>query len=199
MIKAVIFDIGNVLLRTTDLEPRRRWERRLGVPDWTLERLFFNSATGMAAQVGKAATDDAWAHVIRELNIDASELPALKRDFWAGDTWDHELLAFIRTLKPRYKTAILSNAMPDARMNLRETINDALFDVIVFSGEEGIKKPDAEIYRRVLARLDVQPEEAVFVDDLPANIDAARALGMHTIHFTAGMNADDVKRVLLNG
>jgi putative hydrolase of the HAD superfamily len=199
MIKAVIFDIGNVLLRTTDLEPRRRWERRLGLPDWALERLFFNSDIGMAAQVGKATADDAWAHVLHELKIDASELPALRRDFWAGDSWDQDLLTLIKSLKPRYKTAILSNAMPDARTNLRETINEALFDVIVFSGEEGIKKPDAEIYRRVLARLDVRPAEAVFVDDLPANIEAARALGMHAVHFTAGMNADDVKQVLLNG
>lgn len=196
MIKAVIFDIGNVLLRTTDLEPRRRWEQRFGLPDWSLEKMFFGSETGMAAQVGKSSTDDAWAHVLRTLNIDESELPALKHDFWIGDTWDHDLLALIHSLKPRYQTAILSNAMPDARANLREFINEDAFDVIVFSGEEGIKKPDAEIFRRVLHRLDVLPAEAVFIDDLPANIAAARALGMHAIHYTPAMGAAALKDAL---
>lgn len=199
MIKAIIFDIGNVILRTTDLKPRREWERRFGLQDWSLEKMFFNSDIGLAAQVGKASTDEAWAHVVRRLGIDESELPALKRDFWAGDTWDHDLLAFIQSLKPFYKLGILSNAMPDARANLREHINESLFDVIVFSGEEGIKKPDAEIFRRVLARLGVQPAEAVFVDDLPANIEAARALGMHAIHYTPDMNAGDIKRLLHKG
>ncbi len=196
MIKAIIFDIGNVILRTTDLEPRRKWERRFGLPEWSLEKMFFNSAVGMAAQVGKASSDDVWAHVLQTLGIDSSELPALKHDFWVGDTWDHDLLALIRALRPRYKTAILSNAMPDARVNLREHINDGAFDVIVFSGEEGIKKPDAEIFRRVLARLGVLPEEAIFVDDLPANVEAARALGMNAIHFAPGMSAKNLEATL---
>lgn len=197
MIKAVIFDIGNVILRTTDLEPRRAWERRFGLPDWSLEKMFFGSEVGIAAQIGQAQTDDAWKHVLNTLSIDESELPALKRDFWVGDTWDHDLLALIKSLKSRYKTAILSNAMPDARANLREFINEDLFDVIVFSGEEGIKKPDAEIFRRVLNRLDVKAEEAAFVDDLPANIEVARALGLSAIHFVPGMNAAELKRMLL--
>ncbi len=196
MIKAIIFDIGNVLLRTTDLEPRRKWERRFGLPEWSLEKMFFNSALGVAAQVGKASSDDVWAHVLRTLDIGDSELPALKHDFWVGDTWDHDLLALIRAFRSRYKTAILSNAMPDARKNLREHINEGAFDVIVFSGEEGIKKPDAEIFQRALARLSVLPEEAIFVDDLPANVEAARALGMNAIHFAAGMNAKDVEAAL---
>lgn len=193
MIKAIIFDIGGVIWRTTDLEPRRAWERRFGLPDWSLEKMFFNSEVGQTAQIGQASTDDAWAYVMSMLNIDESELPALKRDFWAGDTWDHDLLAFIHTLKPRYKTAIISNAMPDARTNLREHINEDAFDVIVFSGEEGIKKPNAEIFHRALNRLNVLPAESVFVDDILANVDAAHALGMNTVHYTPEMNAGDLK------
>jgi epoxide hydrolase-like predicted phosphatase len=196
MIKAVIFDIGGVIWRTSDLEPRRKWERRFGLPDWSLERMFFNSDIGQAAQVGKASTDDAWAHVLRSLGLDERELPDLKSDFWAGDTWDHDLLALIQSIKLRFKVGILSNAMPDARDNLRDYINEMAFDAIVFSGEEGIKKPNAEIYKRVLQRLDVLPEEAVFIDDLPANIEAARALGMSAIHYTPDMNAGNLRAAL---
>jgi epoxide hydrolase-like predicted phosphatase len=193
MIKAIIFDIGGVIWRTTDLEPRRAWERRFGLPDWSLEKMFFNSEVGQTAQIGNASTDDAWAYVQRTLNLDESELPALKRDFWAGDTWDHELLALIHALKTHYKTAIISNAMPDARVNLRKHINESAFEVIVFSGEEGIKKPSAEIFLRALNRLNVLPAEAVFVDDVVANIEAARALGINAIHYTPEKNAGDLK------
>jgi HAD superfamily hydrolase (TIGR01509 family) len=54
---------------------------------------------------------------------------------------------------------------------------------MVFDEEEGVAKPDARIYLRTLLRLGVQPEEAVFVDDKMENVEAARQLGMHSIHF----------------
>ncbi len=56
-------------------------------------------------------------------------------------------------------------------------------DLQVFNGEEGVAKPDSRIYQRTLTRLDVQPEEAVFVDDTECNVDAAQQLSMHAIHF----------------
>jgi 2-haloacid dehalogenase len=57
------------------------------------------------------------------------------------------------------------------------------FDGIVVSGEEGVIKPDARIFRILLERFRIVPGEAVFVDDNPANAAAAQALGIHGIHF----------------
>tara|TARA_B100000029_G_scaffold335591_1_gene327709 strand:- start:130 stop:771 length:642 start_codon:yes stop_codon:yes gene_type:complete len=56
-----------------------------------------------------------------------------------------------------------------------------LFDLVVESSVEGIRKPDPEIYQLTCARLDVRPENAVFLDDLGVNLKPARALGMRTI------------------
>ena len=56
-----------------------------------------------------------------------------------------------------------------------------LFDLVVESSVEGIRKPDPEIYQLTCARLDVRPENAVFLDDLGVNLKPARALGMQTI------------------
>ena len=106
------------------------------------------------------------------------------------------LLTLIQSLKSRYLTGIISNAMPDARANLSEHINERNFDVIVFSGEEGLKKPDAEIFRRALQRLHVAAQEAVFVDDVKANVQAAFALGMHAIHFTPDQDAGSLSAAL---
>jgi epoxide hydrolase-like predicted phosphatase len=187
-IKALFFDIGGVLIRTEDLEPRRKWEKRFGLHDWQLQDLFFNSEVGQAAQVGQASAEDAWALVASTLGVSAEDLPYMQADFYRGDMLDRSLITLIQSLRPRYKTGVISNAMPDARESLKDRINGDTFDVLVFSGEEGVRKPDAEIYRRALTRLGVQPAQAVFVDDVLANVEAARALGMHGIHFTLGVD-----------
>ena len=196
MLTTLLFDIGGVLIRTETLEPRRKWERKFGLQDWQLADLFFASPIGEAAQIGQASTADAWAYVADTLAISTTQLAELKHDFWAGDVLDHELIALIQSLRPRYKTGIISNAMPDARENLKDQINDDTFDTIVFSGEEGIRKPIAEIYQRALARIDTKPHEAVFVDDMLPNVQAAREVGLHAIHYTMGMDVAEALREL---
>lgn len=60
------------------------------------------------------------------------------------------------------------------------------FEGIVVSGEEGLRKPDHEIYHRLLNRYKVNSSQAVFIDDNVDNIKAAQSLGFKTIHFTSG-------------
>ena len=97
---------------------------------------------------------------------------------------DTGLVDFIRGLHGEYKTALLSNAFSDLRFMLTERwkFTDA-FDVIVISSEEGLIKPDPRIYQLLLERLQVAPQEAVFVDDFIANVEGAQAIGMHAIQF----------------
>lgn len=187
-ITALFFDIGGVLIRTEDLAPRQRWERKYGLADWQLQDLFFNSAVGLAAQVGQASTEDAWAHVAHVLGVNSDDLTEMRADFFRGDALDRDLIAFIRSLRPRYKTGVISNAMPDARGTLADRINAETFDEIVFSGEEGVKKPVPDIYLLALRRLGVAAEQSIFVDDMAANVEAARVLGMHAIQFVPGID-----------
>ena len=58
------------------------------------------------------------------------------------------------------------------------------FQDIVVSGRERMRKPEPQIYDLALLRFSLEPHEAVFVDDLPENVEAARAHGLHGIHFT---------------
>jgi len=60
-----------------------------------------------------------------------------------------------------------------------------------------VRKPGAEIFRRALARLDVAPEEAVFVDDRPPNVEGARRVGMYAVHFTDPLEAREALQRLL--
>jgi len=187
-IQAVIFDIGGVLVRTEDLEPRRKWERRFGLPEWGLANLVFGNPVAMRAMIGQAPAEAIWAEVARQLSLASAELADLREDFWKGDRLDHDLLAFIRTLRPRYRTGILSNAWPGARRYHQGRLDGDTFDTLVFSAEEGLAKPDPEIYRRALGRLNVSAPEAVFVDDFIENVEAARGLGMGGVHFQPGIN-----------
>ena len=80
--------------------------------------------------------------------------------------------------------AALSNAWSGTRAAMTTHYGlDRLVDLMIFSDEEGMAKPDARIYHLAAGRLGVQPGEAIFVDDVPRNVEAARAVGMLAVHF----------------
>lgn len=192
MIKAVIFDVGGVLVRTHNHSPRRRWERQLQLDEGQSETIVFASDMGTRAQSGVVTAEALWQWIGEHLALAPEQLRAFRRDFWAGDALDEELVDYIRSLRLTYQTAIISNATDGLRRNLAEVypIADA-FDLIVCSAEEKVMKPDEEIYRRTLQRLGRAPAEAVFVDDSAANIEAARELGMHAVHYRAGLDVPE--------
>jgi epoxide hydrolase-like predicted phosphatase len=189
MIKAVIFDIGGVLVRTADHSSRRQWEQKLGLAEWESETIVFNSEMGRKAQTGDITDEALWQWVGQRLRLDEAELAAFRAGFWAGDVLDTGLAAFIRTLRPAYQTAVISNATDNLRHALTHQFQIAdAFDLIVSSAEEHVMKPDARIYQRTLQRLGRQPAETVFIDDFAHNIQAARELGRATIHFQPDTN-----------
>lgn len=197
-IRAVIFDMGGVLLRSENESGRRKWEQRLGLAEGELAEIVFNSPVSQQAAVGRATDEDVWAHVAQRFGLDGERLRQLRRDFWSGDRADAQLADFLRNLRPHYRTAILSNAWPGARRALTERwgLADAV-DEMIISAEEGVAKPDPAIYRIALERLGVGPSEAVFVDDMAINVEAARALGMHGVQFRTREQAiADVERIL---
>jgi len=189
VIRAVIFDVGGVLIRTEDREPRRVLEARLGLAPGGAEKLVFNSPHGSQAQRGAIRSDELWTWVRGQLGLDDAGLQAFRREFFAGDVLDQALVKLVRGLRGRYQTAILSNYMDDLIENVTERYPMAdAFDLIVGSAYEGVTKPEAAIFERALARLGRAPHEAVFIDDLAHNIAGAQAVGMAAIHYTPGLD-----------
>jgi epoxide hydrolase-like predicted phosphatase len=184
MIKGVIFDVGGVLLRTHDQRGRRVWDARLGLNPGELAQLVFDSELGRKAQLGQTSLDELWAWLGAHLGLDPDELVTLKCDFWAGDRVDRELCDYVRSLRPRYRTGMLSNNWArDGRAMAQELDIADCFDVFVTSAETGVMKPDPRIYQVALEKLEVLPPEAIFVDDFIENVEGARRLGMRAIHF----------------
>ena len=81
-----------------------------------------------------------------------------------------------------YTVVCITNNVREFGQGWRQLIPcDEIFDHIVDSCEEGVRKPDAEIFQRALRRAGIAAEETLFLDDFPANIDAAAAAGIDGI------------------
>ena len=183
-IQAIIFDFGSVLVQMGDEAPRRALAERLGIPLKELYRLIFDSDTASRAMVGELTIEQHWLSVGAALGVAPDELPAVRAQFWAADQVNHELVDYIRTLRPRYKVGLLSNAWNDLRQVMQQRFGfDGLFDELIISAEVGLAKPDPRIFRLTVERMGVQPAQAVFVDDVLANAEAARAVGLQAIHY----------------
>jgi len=178
--KAILWDLGGVILRTEDWEPRHC----LDLPDGKIYELVFESEISRKATVGKASNDDIWMRVGEQLTLSSAELTLVRDEFWSGDQIDMELIRFIRARKTETKMGLLSNGWPSTRSFIDERWHIAdIFDDMVISAEVGLAKPDQRIYQLALDRLGVEAEQTIFIDDFDENIQGARDLGIHGIHF----------------
>lgn len=182
-IQAVFFDFGGVLVRTEFQAPRQRLAERLGMEYDDLMNIVFDSDSHYKATVGEVSSEEHWASVIKRLRRPASELDAIRDEFFAGDILDRTLLDYLRSLRGNYKTGLISNAWGDLRdFIVREKFDDA-FDKMIISAEVGAAKPEAKIFQIALEQLDVGPNEAIFVDDFLINIEGCEKVGIKGIHF----------------
>jgi epoxide hydrolase-like predicted phosphatase len=187
IIKAVIFDLGGVLVRTEFPEVRRQLEQRLGFEPGTVGRTIWGSKDWEQAQIGVLSYEEYWTSVGATLGLSSPhEIAEFRREYFSADRVDQELVRLIEGLRARYKIGLLSNAPDKLGVWLEDDWGiKHLFDAIVYSADVGMVKPDPRIYQLTLDQLAVEPSEAVFVDDYPRNIEAALALGMKAIRFTS--------------
>ena len=182
-IKAVFFDLGGVIVRTEFQAPRQQLAERLGMEYEDLSKIVFDSDSGIRASMGEITSADHWASVVKRLKRPASELSLIRDEFFAGDIVDRTLVEYIRSLRGKYKTGLISNAWSDLRdFVVREKFDDA-FDKMIISAEVGVMKPEPKIFQIALEQFGVKPKEAVFVDDFYVNIEGCEKVGIKGIHF----------------
>ncbi len=183
-LKAVLFDLDGVI---------RHWrgraaagEEAAGLPRGAIARIAFDLPEYAASQVG-AVTHLEWAAAIgRRLvsdfgpGADAAVGPWLE---YRGDI-DASMVSLVAAVRRAVPVGLVSNATDRLLEDLTwHGLHDA-FDVIVGSAGVRLVKPDPAIYRLAAARLGVDPAECFFTDDLPANVEGARATGLHAVLFT---------------
>jgi epoxide hydrolase-like predicted phosphatase len=197
-IRAVVLDIGGVLEITPDLGVVPMWEARLGLSAGELsERMHDVWAGGSIGTITEAAVHQATRD---RLGLDEHQVAAFMADIWRQylGTPNTELIEYARQLRPRYRTGILSNSFVGAREKEQAAYGfEDLVDDIVYSHEAGMNKPDARIYALACARLDVHPDETVFLDDTVYCVAGAREAGMHAVHFQDNVQAiEDIEKLL---
>ncbi|MEM9033418.1 MAG: HAD family phosphatase [Actinomycetota bacterium] len=202
--EAVVFDVGGVLVESP-FEAGLRWQQEHQLPDDVLRLLFGEYAKvpepgeepprwhqvetghlsmadfvdGVMAQMAELLGAD---HPILGLGVEDFDM------FSAAQPLD-AVAARVRELDAEgYRLAILTNNVKEWHL-WRERVPLDAFDVVVDSSEVGLRKPDPAIYELTLGRLGVEAAAAVFLDDHPANVAAAQALGMGGVLVTSDVDA----------
>jgi HAD superfamily hydrolase (TIGR01509 family) len=194
-IDIVFFDLGGVILRTEHQAPREHLAERLNVSYEDLVQVVFESESARKASLGEITAQQHWETVAGRLGRPVAEAPALRQEFFGGDVLDRELLEVIRALRPARRTGLISNAWADTRDYIIRNRFDDAFDLLVISAEVCLLKPDPRIYELAIRRAGSARAAALLVDDMPANVEGALAVGMSAILFR---DTAEVRRELAN-
>lgn len=137
----------------------------------------------VAASLGQVEPAEFWGR----MGVDA----AREDDYLAGHRLIDGTLDALPRLKARYgRLVCLSNDVSRWSLKLRRQFGlEAWIDTWFISGDLGLRKPSPEIYRHAIDVLTVRPQDIVFVDDRPRNLDAARDVGLQTVLLDAGGTA----------
>lgn len=185
MLKAIIFDVGGVLIRTQSRVGREQWATRLGMEAREFEDFVFNGDSGRQTQLGQKTSDAHWRWLADYFGLDETDLATMRRDFFAGDALNEPLLDYVKRLRRAgYRTGLLSNFGDEARRLWAEIFPFIKhFDGVVISAEVGVMKPNPQIYYLAAESVGVNMEEALFVDDFIENVEGAKRVGMQALHF----------------
>lgn len=186
MIRAVIFDFGNVLC-TFDIH---RFVQNLsgltGRPAETIRRGIRASVSLIKKyETGSISSDDFFKGVntLTGLTLSREEFRMAYCNIFSPIA---PTFTLIRALKPRYALGLLSNTNPwHFECAIRPVEVFPLFDAVTLSYVVKAMKPAEAIYRDILRKLSVESDACVYIDDIRENVDAAAHLGMHGIQYTS--------------
>lgn len=190
MIKAVLFDLDDTLLdRNTSLvwQVKQQYDRLYAhlqcIPksDYVAKYIILDDR-------GRTAKDRLYQQILRDFDIEGLTWEDFYQDYQVN-FWHEGLFLFpglqevLTSLKQRgILLGIITNGSASQMRKICALGIEVYFDVILISGQEGVKKPNPEIFRRALARLNVSAGESVFVGDNPvADIGGAKQVGLKTI------------------
>ena len=186
-LRSVVFDYGMVLSEAPNPEAREQLRRITGLSEADLDRHYW--VDRHAYDRGDFTGLEFWQRLVDNAGLTLQHDEIVSLNIWDALMWttiNPAMLAWHRQLKAQgFKTAILSN-MGDAVM---ESILEKFawiedFDVLIWSYQHRLAKPEAAIYELLLSRLGTAPEETLFLDDKLENIEAARGLGIQGLQFS---------------
>ncbi len=193
MIKAVIFDMGGVMIQLKMEDLYQELASRLGI-----------EASRLFESINKYKNKSMKGHISAEELIDKMASDLHVKNSILLKTWedvhnelsifDKDMIGIVKSLQSKgYKTALLTNAAIVHAVFKKKHDFYKIFDPVIVSSEVGMEKPEEGIYKLALDKLQLEAGECIFIDDMEEHLLPARILGMKTIHFK---NVDQFKREL---
>lgn len=204
MIKAVVFDMGGVIVRLNMDRCIGSFKELAGFEDIEdyLDK-FHQKGFISDLEEGKTQPEDFYRECLKH-SRPGTTLETVHYCFCSLlDGLEEDTLELIRSLRGRYDLYVLSNNNPISRGYFRDMMKqegldtDKVFTKEFYSYELHLLKPSLEIYERVIEGVGARPEEILFIDDARDNIEAARALGIRTLWLKPGMDIrKEVEKIL---
>jgi epoxide hydrolase-like predicted phosphatase len=199
-IQAVLVDFGGVVYHT----PRPGWlpfllrlmrlARHGKVPENGIILMMhvsvLESQVVMDLMTGKTPEQKLWEDLRRSVRIPTAWFERIRRGAFAPKRLNKQFLEYISSLRPKIKTALLTNAGSDFRATfVKEYQLEQYFDQVIISAEEELAKPDPKLYQKAVDRLGVAPQQAIFFDDLKENVSGAREKGILAYQYQSNEQA----------
>ena len=182
-IKAVVFDLGNVLLRYNAVRAALRFVRECEVPLTRVWLHFFTSAVEKAYTRGEISSLEFYRHAKKILRFPVDFKTF--RHFWNDIFWENPGMEnLLKRLKKHYPLYLITNTNQMHYNYIRKKFKLLRhFKRRFASHEVGCRKPEPEIYLKVLKAVRLRPEQTVFIDDVAKFVRGARKVGMHAVRF----------------
>jgi len=182
MIKAIVFDLGGVLIDNPASGMLSYYAKALGISPYKLLDVFVPYVDSWSK--GELTENDLWYEITNTLGMQKPTQHSLWKDgFLSVYKQKAEVFSLVKKLQQKgYTLAILSNTETPI-MHFIKNQKWTEFAEYIYSCDIGMLKPDAEIYAYTLRKMDVKPEEMVFIDDKLENVEAAAKLGIHGVLF----------------
>jgi putative hydrolase of the HAD superfamily len=193
-IRAFAFDLGQVLLEFDLRTALQNLGARCQGGETAVMSFLKENDLAQQLETGRIRARDFYAEFRRRLRFSGSyeEFCAAYSDMFRENA---PMIALMRSLKQKFPVYLLSNTNEiHIRFITQRHAFMWEFHGHVYSYREGVMKPDARYFQRFLDRFCLRPAEVAFVDDLLANVEGARAIGMRAVHY---QNATQAQTELL--
>jgi len=194
MVKTIIFDLGNVIVKVDKSDQFRKMAKYCNKPISYISNFFEKSSMRMAFERGELNPKEYYEKVVRKLNCKIS-FTNFKKIYCDIFTLNTDVAKLIKKLKKKFRLVLLSNTDKlhfEYIKNKYEIVGS--FDEHVLSYEVGHRKPNRSMFLNAIRKAKAISTNCVYVDDIPEFVHVAKLMGMKAFQFkTYGKLTSDLK------